>query len=266
MSRFPFPGSTCAILLTTFLGAPAVSHGDVFYAAPFRDNGPLYTFDSNAGYAVQTVGEYGIGAERIGGLTFDAGGTLYGMTIGSNASLYTLDPATGTATLVGPLTIPVSEGGLAIDPTDGKCYCAYGPNNTLLSVDLSTGEAAIIGPIDDGSRSYNGIAFDAGGQLYAVDNSHLWKIDKNDPSGPGTMPIGPGISLSGREAGMAYSSSGVMYVCDYQNLFSVDLSDGTQTLVDPLNGAPNLMGLAIAPDAPIPVEPATWSRIKTLME
>jgi uncharacterized repeat protein (TIGR01451 family) len=84
-------------------------------------------------------------------------GTLYAVTGAGNASssLYTLNPTTAAATLVGAITVnatPVSHvTGLAVNPSTGQMYAAWngsGSTSTLLSVDKTTGVATVIGTQD----------------------------------------------------------------------------------------------------------------------
>src|ERR1700686_4476231 len=83
--------------------------------------------------------------------------TLY-MATGSNGvngQLYTVDPSTAVATLVGPILIganPVGITGLAFNPLTGVLYGATsndGPNPeaALITIDPTTGAATLVGDI-----------------------------------------------------------------------------------------------------------------------
>jgi hypothetical protein len=120
---------------------------------------------------VTFVGDgFGIGTPT-GGLAYD-GETLYTTNAGGNdASLYTVDPATGEATFVAEIRdvsgAPVRLTGLEFDGAGnlfGLGRSAFG--DTLLSIDATTGIATVVGDIgslaDDlrgGSNLFNGLTF-----------------------------------------------------------------------------------------------------------
>ncbi|HTF88947.1 MAG TPA: hypothetical protein VK843_11100, partial [Planctomycetota bacterium] len=119
----------------------------------FRDNGTLYangftlsgmsvpdyshlfTIDLASGLA-SDIGTHGVSVGRLlaySGLAFASNGTLYSMgSISSSQNgLYTVDPATGLATLVGDLVLPLGcDGGLTFAP-DGMptAYCTAKVNS-----------------------------------------------------------------------------------------------------------------------------------------
>jgi outer membrane protein assembly factor BamB len=72
----------------------------------------------------------------MSGLAFDnASGKLYGTTYSGN--LYTIDPVTGTATLVGPITGENNVARIAFDQIDGTLY-GVTVSNQLVSIDIAT--------------------------------------------------------------------------------------------------------------------------------
>ncbi len=69
---------------------------------------------------------------------------------GEDNSLYTIDPATGTATLVTPLTGFMFDGvGVELDPASGQLYGCSGTE--LVSIDPDTGVVTVIGTIHEGA-------------------------------------------------------------------------------------------------------------------
>jgi hypothetical protein len=148
--------------------------------------------------------------------------TLYGAKGGSSASdLFTIDPATGVATSIGPTGIAPT--GLAFDPTTGLLYAASsnqspGSPRSLYTVDPATGVATLVSqftlsgvPLGNGHPVAD-ICFDAGGQLYGwVEHEDSFAIiDK--ATGAVTIPSSSGLSTYGD--GMDVDpQSGALYVC-----------------------------------------------------
>ncbi len=134
--------------------------------------GTLLTLDTatGAGSAV------GAGAGNLGvtvgglGLAFDLMGNLW-MSAGSDQTLYTIDPVTGAASIVGPMGQSVT--GLAAFGTTLYGLGGDGTNN-LVTIDTLTGAAAPVGPL------VNLASFSGGGIAFAPDDT-LWAI--TDPPG-----------------------------------------------------------------------------------
>ena len=102
------------------------------------DPGLLATVDMQAGqYAL--VGETGV---VLQGLAFGPDDNLYGMSVGDEGTLYTLDTATGDATLIGGSAIWPDNQTIEFD-TDGTLFCA---RHNLKTLDPATGAATLIGP------------------------------------------------------------------------------------------------------------------------
>jgi hypothetical protein len=261
-------GLSFLALVLAAQGAEAVT----LYATD-RINVGLYTIDTD-GFGVSLVGWYGVGEDFIGGLEFDSEGALYGISVGSEATLYILDPATAMTTMVGALNVGfVFEGGLAFDPTDGQLYgvnqgLAVQPH--LIRIDKTSGQGTVIGEIAGAPHDFQGLVFDDDGQLYGLDglSKALWTIDKIDPSGPGTARVGEGLG-----SGIAMGSFGGMtrdpatgtvygYGAGHQ-LFTVDLTTGNGTVLHRFGpGVPEFRSLAFFLGGPTALEPATWGAIK----
>ena len=127
----------------------------------------------------------------VGALTYDrATNTIYGVTDHTRIpKLVTIDPQTGAATLIGPITQPRSQlfrvEGLAFNASDGVLYAAGGKSafasNRLLSVDPKTGAAKELARIRGTLQNeIDAMAF-ASGVLYATDSvagsTRLYRID-----------------------------------------------------------------------------------------
>jgi len=129
-------------------------------------------------------------------------GTLYG-TDAFNGNLITINPATGSASVVGPLVAgPIPS--LAVDPLTGIIYAGGGggiPN--IYTVNPATGAATFVGDTGLGIAAVEGLDFNATGVLYASVNivggagtgaDHLAII--NTATGAATV-VGPYGSCTG---------------------------------------------------------------------
>jgi hypothetical protein len=122
----------------------------------------LVVIDQTTGGFASVIGPI-FTAEVVTGLTFSSGGTLYGVAhlTGANqpSSLYTIDPATGTPTLVGPIGFD-KVGAIEFGP-DGVLYGGVGSGvanaGALISIDPSTGAGTLIGPT--GFPAISGLSF-----------------------------------------------------------------------------------------------------------
>lgn len=126
----------------------ASPNGTLYALAVSQPNGigmsTLYTLSAGDGSASR-VGD--IPASELTGMAFDADGTLYASGEGR---LYTLDPATARATLIGPIgTTPHhGHGPLAVNQATGQLYqAAYMDSGRLLALDKATGEATYAGSL-----------------------------------------------------------------------------------------------------------------------
>ena len=115
--------------------------------------------------------------------TFAATQTLYAASVRSGGvagaseitiagNLYTINLASGTATLVGAIRLPggrpIGVTGMAASPKDGKLYgitSEQSPNNphSLVTIDQATGAATLVGEL---GVSGSDIAFSEKGILY----------------------------------------------------------------------------------------------------
>ncbi|MCB9794199.1 MAG: hypothetical protein H6741_15905 [Alphaproteobacteria bacterium] len=144
----------------------------IVYAHDYR-NLALYEVDYCDGTATQ-VGAHGVG--NTCGISFGPGGLLYGID-STNDNLVTMDPATGVATVVGPIGFDVSSCGMAYDCATDTLYGATSSGDTIFSLDPSTG-AVLTSVAADFNISSVGVEYDpinqdlllsTGGALYAVD-------------------------------------------------------------------------------------------------
>ena len=160
---------------------------------------------------------------------------------------YTIDCATGAATLVGPTGLTAFLNGMACDKTEGTMYAV---NSTdLYTIDLSTGAATLVGPIGNTGGLMLTLACDGNGDLWGVDLNldTLWNIDKD--TGAGTE-IGPVGFNCGYAQSMSWDpESDIVFWAAYGggldgNLRIVDTTTGATTLVGAFEGGREVTVLA----------------------
>lgn len=155
------------------------------------DFSTLYSMDFNSGElvaidtATAATDAIGVAAtlngENWSGLAVDpTDGTLYAsstlMSGSLSSTLYRLDPASGTATPIGPIT----GGGRVIEIAADATGTLYGVDiaaDVLVTIDKATGAASAVGPLGFNSDFAQGLDFDpASGVLYfaAVDNQSIF--------------------------------------------------------------------------------------------
>ncbi|MFG0320571.1 MAG: hypothetical protein ACF8XB_25085 [Planctomycetota bacterium JB042] len=249
----PAPRALAAAAIVLAAASPAAA----LPALLATDGHFLYSIDTQT-FSVTPVGPMaliGTSTETYhASLATDPSGQLWSM---SNKALYRVDQATGRTTPVGGLNVgTVVEGGLAFHPATGE---AYGSNHAggaiagLMRLDTDTGWATPLGAFPGGvPHDFNGLAFDASGQLYGIDGwtNSLWTIDHQNPGGPGTTPVGAPFGATvhvGYFGGMAYdpgTSRLWAYGFASHALFTIDPATGVATVQTVLPGTvPPLFGL-----------------------
>lgn len=186
--------------------------------------------------------------------------TLYTAQGSSNSSnLYTVNPATGAVTSVGPTGRGFS--GLAFDPTSGILYGATSNNSplnirSLVTVNPASGATTLVGAFGIGAATMADIAFDSAGQLYGYSSSgrKLYAIDKSSGASTllGTSPahgaIGQGMEID--DAGLGYlfpdgAGTGSPF-------YEMDLANASLTTIalisSGLSGDPSIGACSFGPD------------------
>lgn len=165
---------------------------------------------------------------------------LYGAKGGNAASdLYTVDPATGATSSVGPTGIAIT--GLAFHPMTDVLYAvtsALSPGGTamkLYTVNPANGTATLVGSM---GVVVPDIAFDSGGTLYGWQSGGGNPLVSIDLSTAAVTPIGSGVSsISG--GGISINSGDVAYTAfenNPQHLETVDLGTGVPTDITAIVG------------------------------
>ena len=191
------------------------------------------------------VGPWG-STDNIRGLAYHTGSdTLFGM---DDINLYTIDRATGAATMVGAhgLTTGPAYIGLEYDSDSGVMYAAGGGNDLLYTVDLLTGAATPL--FATGITNLSGLAYvpDAIGPLFVSDDASDNIYTVGELTGQVTL-VGPALTdLS--YTGMAFNSA-------TEDLFlqgAQGMTPGHMLgLVDQLTGEVTVIGEEYENDFPI---------------
>lgn len=191
----------------------------------------------------------------LAGFVHGAPQTLYAASVRSGGvgagdvaiagNLYTINLASGTATLVGAIRLPggkpVGVTGLAASPKDGTLYgitSEQSPNSprSLVTIDPATGAATLVGEL---GASGSDIAFNEQGTLY------IWlpgttQLGTVNTSTAAVTPLGK-PSPASSPAGIAVDPQGMVFVTAKGaggTLDNVDLTSGALQVGPALTGAP----------------------------
>ena len=185
------------------------------------------------------------GVTEAVGITASAAGTVYVLNAYSGLpggnSLYTIDPVTGLATLVGTTGLSVvTEGDLDFDPTTGVLYGMQDQQSSrmLFTINPVTGLATTVGAMED--QDMSAMAFSAAGTLYALDTSsdRVLTIDKATGATLTAVPLSTGLgAMAGmdfdRVTGELYVADSSLYYSGTNSVYRLNATTGQLTLVGP---------------------------------
>jgi len=204
----------------------------------------LYEIDGT-GAIISTIGDTG---QMFTGLAYyPPSGLLYGTTSPASAtpnSVFTIDPNTGVATLVGAHGVDQAIVDLAL-ASDGTLYGWLEPSNDdLVTINLATGAATVVGP-SPGSAG-RGIEFTPSGEIALFDATNAEIL--NPVTG---LATGVNIPLTGSgDVNASFRvTSGLVYAINADGsggtraLISVDFTTGNVTVLGPIS-VTNASGLA----------------------
>ena len=207
-------------------------------------NGDFGTIDLGSG----TFTKLGNSGLQLCGLG-EVGAILYGMACASPGNVYSVNPANGSLSLLGP-------SGLANDDFGSTTTALYAsPGPTLYSVNSSTGAATLAG--GDGLGSFSGFSNLSTGSnlLYFTDSGALFFI--NPAISTNATSIGPtGVAV---QQAMAVVG-GVLYGTDSNDrLYTFNTLTGAGTPGISITGeSANFFGMAPVPVATGTPEPGTF--------
>ena len=192
----------------------------------------LVTINTATG-AATPVGSLGTVTVDNGGLSFDADGTLWGISNTSpNDTLFTIDTGTGAATVMGTTTGATGVENLAIPPVPVAYTVDSDDADRLWILYLTLGIAIDVGPV--GYGSVEALAFSPDGILYGVDDATDALITLDLSTGAGAL-VGP-LNTSVGGIGLASDMAGHLWMVDDSTefLYSVDPDTGSATAIGPL--------------------------------
>jgi outer membrane protein assembly factor BamB len=221
----------CAALAAA-AGVAGGADADVMFLIENRHN-VLWSVDVGRLEATE-IGSLGVDWE-FGGLAFARDGTLYAYN-GLDNGLYTIDPATGAATLVGTDPEPYGLDTFDINPLTGEAI-ALDVNDEVWRLDLLTGNATFIAntsaPID-GTAS----AFGPDGTLYEA-NRLPDLLQTIDPATGQVTVVGPlGVYFDGTSMGFNFADNYLyaMSAPHRTDLLRIDPATGAAIELGPVQG------------------------------
>jgi len=156
--------------------------------------------------------------------------------------LYSVDIATGTATLIGNITGAGDDiSGMACDRATNTMYVAWTDISVsgIGTIDLTTGVVTPIGAEQSVAPGIIDIAIDGAGQMYAwcIVNDNSYTIDKS--TGDVTLLGSLGVNINYGQGGNWDQEDDVIYMTAYttgSELRALDITTGGTSLVQPLFG------------------------------
>ena len=232
-------------------------------------SGSLISFDSSSpGTLLNSVAISGLGGESLIGIDLRPnGGALYG--VGSGNSIFTLNTATGAATLAGTLGTGLSGAGFGFDfnPVPDRLR-VVGTDEQNLRINVGTGATLV-----DGSLAYAVGDANAGANpnvvgaayannvngaltttLYGIDSSLDILVTQAPPNAGTLNTVGAlGIDTTGA-VGFDISGSGIAYAAltdginSLSSLYAINLSTGSASLIGQIGGGSSVYGLTAVPE------------------
>ncbi|MEF8752942.1 MAG: Ig-like domain-containing protein [Accumulibacter sp.] len=226
------------------LGPVAVDDRAMVYELPAQR---IYYNDSagNIGTVSPATGTRSLigNAGRVfGDIAVGSTGTLFGITLDSTSVLYSINPATGSATRIGTVTGAGFINALVASP-DGRLFAA-GNTGDLYQLSTITGAATRIGTFGSGQGSSGDLLFANNALYLSTTNGTIRKFDL--ATGIATTAVS-GLpndlyNLAQTDVGscVGSTSSGQMY--------TIDLAAGTAVRTGVSSGgSPSMYGFAAAP-------------------
>jgi hypothetical protein len=176
------------------LAGLAVANGSIFATSYHTANGTLFLVNPANGGLTSVGIATGIDYDDFGSTTTG----LYAVSFGTTQDLYSINPSTGAATLIGPTGLAYGSW-RGLSTNSSALYFADGAD--LYTLNTSTGAAALIGPF--GGSAEMGVLLTEGGVLYGGDDT-LNRVDTiNTSTGSATAGPAPSAGFSGSFYGLA---------------------------------------------------------------
>lgn len=246
-----------------FVTLPVAAQAATAYA--LTGNNQLVTFDTDTRKAGKPVAIKGTDGMLLGIDVRPNDGKLYGVS--GNGAIYTIDPATGTATKVSQLDKAFDHGGRALvdfNPQADRLRL-IGVNGTSFRVDVDKGAVTVDGSLKYGEKDANA-AKKATVTMGAYTNSmpkakgtELFNIDTALGNLVLQSPPNDGVLQTRGATGMKFSAKASMdiflnanddnvaYVLDRGALYTVDLKTGKAAKAGNVAGTTAAIDFAIQP-------------------
>lgn len=199
------------------------------------------------------------GAALISGSSISAGAqpaaqTAYSIN-DSDATLYSIDLATGNATAIGATGFDDIEA-IAFDPLGQTLYAIEDDDEDLLTCSIATGACSSVGSLGLGGTAVSsaGLAFTCDGRLFMVDDNdsrELWRVNPQTGAATsiGSLPTGIGSLASRAPDGLCPSGLFGITNDPADALYCIDVNTGNATLLGPLSTVYNEeAAIEFAPD------------------
>ena len=174
------------------LSGIAVAGGTLFAGSYHTANGTLFSVNPVNG-ALSTIGSAtGVDFDDFGSTTSG----IYAVSFGATQDLYSINPSTGAATLIGPTGLGYGSW-RGLSTNSGTLYFADGAD--LYTLNTTTGVATLVGPF--GGSAEMGVMLTEGGILYGGDDVNN-RVDTINVS-TGAATLGPASGLPGSFYGLA---------------------------------------------------------------
>jgi hypothetical protein len=232
----------------------------------------LFMIDASTGLAT-LVGPSGL-SDAVSAIRFDPlTKTLYGI-LGSpctGAQLITVDPATGTGTIVGTLVGAGFDGGTGIPCGGGSEALEFALDGTLYAGGFSASGGSVILKVDKTTAAVleshvttdvsTGLAFDPSGRLW-VSHGNSTGVPEVHTLDPATGAYTSTLTLSEFVviSDLAFSADGTLYASlpSENQLATIDTATGIVTRIGSFGAAVSrISGLAFAPPPPTPTPTPT---------
>ena len=192
-------------------------------------------------------------------------GTSYARlyAIDADANLVTVDTATGSVSVIGPLGIePQPRVSLAADPGTGALFAIVGDSDCLFtllySVDSATGAATPVAPLPECVAA---VAADVPNQLLYFLDTGAGAVNVIDAQGNETTLGDLGVALNPSARIAIDPVSGGLFLIQFDfpgfsnSLYAVDTTTGAASFVDDLGGQNPLGAPVLAPPAGTVIDP-----------
>jgi hypothetical protein len=176
------------------LAGLAVANGSIFATSYHVANGTLFQVNPANGQLTSIGTVTGLNYDDFGSTTSG----LYAVSYGSTQDLYSINPSTGAATLIGPTGLGYGSW-RGLSTNSSVLYFGDGPD--LYTLNTSTGAATLVGAF--GSSAEMGVLLTEGGTLYGGDDTNNAVDTFNVATGGATVGPKPSASFVGAFYGLA---------------------------------------------------------------